>query len=172
MINFIVSNYMIILIVVMIIIFALIGRYVDSIDFFASYKDDSKSKELELQEAIEKMKQKEKEEDIENQDMVFETPETLQQPENEVQVNTTEVHDIDSALFAPIDKDSDYIKFNRELNNMLSKKELIDDDLLSDIEHLSLDKTQRYNFKDIPDLDDVDLPEIKKSEEPEDIWKF
>ena len=48
----------------------------------------------------------------------------------------------------------------------------IDDDLLSDIEHLSLDKTQKYNFKDIPDLDDVDLPEIKKSDEPEDIWKF
>ena len=170
MIDFIMSNYMIILIVVMIIIFALIGRYVDSIDFFASYKDD-KSKEKGLEEALEKIKVQEALETVDDNstELTFELPTN---EETKPEVNVQPINDIDSALFAPIEKDSDYIKFNRELNTLLSKKDIIDDDLLSDIEHLSLDKTQKYNFKDIPDLDDVDLPEIKKSDEPEDIWKF
>ena len=75
-------------------------------------------------------------------------------------------------MFAPIEGNNEYDELNKEVKSLLSKREVIDDDLLSDIDNLSLDKTQKYNFGDIPDLDDVDLPEIKKADDEEDIWKF
>lgn len=161
MINFITSNYLSILIIVMIIVFALIGRYVDKIDFFASYKDKPKKK-VDLKKA---------EENFEKQtegELSFELPEGMKD-DKETQEG---YNNLDEALFAPIEGVSEYNSLNKELSSVLSKKDLIDDDLLSDIEHLSLDKTQRYNFGDIPDLDDVELPKIKKEEEPKDIWKF
>ena len=56
---------------------------------------------------------------------------------------------------------------------ILPKKEIINDDLLEEIDSLSLDKTQKLDLYDIPDLDDVDLPKIKTFEpEEKDIWKF
>lgn len=154
MINFIMSHYAIILIVVMIIIFSIIGRYIDSIGFFASYKEepeeDKKSEPSVAEEVI-------------DDNPVVES--TIPNPDD--------YPDIDKALFAPIDGTIEYDHLDSEVDSVLSKKDVIDDDLLSDIEHLSLDKTQRYNFGDIPDLDDVELPKIKKDkEEPEDIWKF
>lgn len=160
MINFITSNYLSILIVVMIIIFALIGKYVDKMNFFASYKDKPKNK-IDLSKAEENF-----EKQLNGEDLSFETPEGFGEEEQ------TGYNNLDEALFAPIDGVNEYNSLNKEVSSVLSKKDLIDDDLLSDIEHLSLDKTQRYNFGDIPDLDDVELPKIKKEEEPEDIWKF
>lgn len=64
-------------------------------------------------------------------------------------------------------------EFDKEFNEILPKKEIIDDELLDDIENLSLDKTQKIDLIDIPDLDDVELPKIKNLEpESEDVWKF
>ena len=154
MINFITSHYAIIFIVVMIAIFAFIGRYAYKIGFFVSYKEALKNKK----ELIKKQLEEEA---------------LLEGTENEAVVEGDSGYsNLDEALFAPIDGVNEYNSLNKELGSVLSKRDLIDDDLLSDIEHLSLDKTQRYNFGDIPDLDDVELPEIKKEEEPEDIWKF
>lgn len=152
MINFITSNYTIILIIVMIIVFSIIGKYIDSIGFFASYKEEPE----------EEPKPEKAEEEIVETDDVLEP--TMPNPD--------EYPDIDKALFAPIEGTIESANLTSEVDSILSKKDVIDDDLLSDIEHLSLDKTQRYNFGDIPDLDDVELPKIKKNEEPEDIWKF
>lgn len=64
-------------------------------------------------------------------------------------------------------------KFNDEFNSILPKKELINTDLLSDIDDLELDKTQKLNLNDIPDLANIELPKIKQlASEDEDIWKF
>ena len=154
MINFITSHYAIIFIIVMFAIFAFIGRYAYKIGFFVSYKEALKNKK----ELIKKQLEEEA---------------LLEEIKNDaVDSDGSNYSDLDEALFAPIDGVNEYNSLNKELSSVLSKKDLIDDDLLSDIEHLSLDKTQRYNFGDIPDLDDVELPEIKKEEEPEDIWKF
>lgn len=66
-----------------------------------------------------------------------------------------------------------YNKLDEEFNAILPKKEVIEDDMLEDIENLSLDKTQKFNLNDIPDLDDVELPEINKLGKSEkNIWKF
>lgn len=66
-----------------------------------------------------------------------------------------------------------YSKLDEEFNAILPKKEIIEDDLLEEIDNLSLDKTQKFNLNDIPDLDDVELPEINKIKKSEqNIWKF
>lgn len=64
-------------------------------------------------------------------------------------------------------------KFDKEFEEILPQKEIIDDELLAEIESLSLDKTQKIDLSDILDLDDVELPKIKDLKpENEDIWKF
>jgi len=64
-------------------------------------------------------------------------------------------------------------KFDKEFDELLPKKEIIDDELLDEIESLSLDKTQKIDLTNIPDLDDVELPKIKSFEsDEEDIWNF
>lgn len=69
------------------------------------------------------------------------------------------------------DFESNFQSFDQEFNEILPEKDIIDDDLLNDIDDLSFDKTQKINIGDIPDLDDVELPEIKavKSDD-ENIW--
>jgi len=155
--DFIMSHYITILIVVIIIIFALIGRYVEKKGFLSPALDKNK-KELEKKEEIVEQPKEEK-------------VEIKMVPKKE-EVKDVSIEDIDSALFAPIEGSNEYDKLNKEVKELLPKKEVIDDDMLSDINNLSLDKTQKYNFGDIPDLDDVDLPKIKKPDEDEDIWKF
>ena len=63
-------------------------------------------------------------------------------------------------------------QFNLEIESLLPKKEIIDTDLLSDIDSLELDKTQKIDLSGVPDLDNIDLPKIKQMTEEEDIWKF
>lgn len=173
--DFIVSHYIVVFIIAVIIIFALIGRYVDKIGYLKQAPKKVEPikpiKELNEEPLVEiKPIETPKVEVTEES-----KPELIISPdeENVATVNTNiNIDDIDSALFAPIEGNNTYDELNKEVEELLPKKDVIDDDLLSDINNLSLDKTQKYNFGDIPDLDDVILPKIKKSDESEDIWKF
>lgn len=63
--------------------------------------------------------------------------------------------------------------FSEEFESLLPKKNIISTDLLSDIDDLELDKTQKIDLSSVPDLDDIDLPKIMElTPENEDIWKF
>lgn len=63
--------------------------------------------------------------------------------------------------------------FDEEINILLPKKQLISDDLLNEIDELSLNTSEKKNSFEIPDLDDISLPKIKNLVEKEqDIWKF
>ncbi len=63
--------------------------------------------------------------------------------------------------------------FNKEFDSLLPKKELIATDLLNDIDELSFERTQKINLAELPDLDDIELPEIKNLvNEEQDVWKF
>lgn len=63
--------------------------------------------------------------------------------------------------------------FSAEFDSLLPKKNIINTDLLSDIEDLELDKTQKIDLSGVPDLDDIELPKIVGlSSNDEDIWKF
>ncbi len=63
--------------------------------------------------------------------------------------------------------------FDREFDNIVPKKKVIEDDLLEDIEGLSFDNPEKkFSIDPIPDFDDVELPKIKEVPVKEqDIWK-
>lgn len=64
-------------------------------------------------------------------------------------------------------------KFSDEFDALLPKKEIISDDLLSEIDDLELGKTQKFNLKDFKKFDNIKLPRISDSAtEDQDIWKF
>lgn len=70
-------------------------------------------------------------------------------------------------------EEESFNKFEEEFEMVLPKKNLISEDLLSDIDELELGKTQKINLSEVPDLDDIDLPKIKNLVvEEQDVWKF
>ena len=45
--------------------------------------------------------------------------------------------------------------------------------MLEDIDELELGKTRKIDLNLVPDLDDIDLPKIKKLvDDEQDVWKF
>jgi len=63
-------------------------------------------------------------------------------------------------------------ELDKELDILLPKEKLLNEDLLSDIDFMELDKTQKLDLSGVPDLDNIDLPKIKQIEKEEDIWKI
>lgn len=63
-------------------------------------------------------------------------------------------------------------KFDKEFDAIVPKKEIIDDNLLEDINSLSLDKKQDFSFNSIPNLKEVNLPKISELKKEDNIWKF
>ena len=61
-------------------------------------------------------------------------------------------------------------QFEEEFNEIVPEREIINEELLDDIENLSVDEDKKFESPEIPDLDDVELPEIKIPKK--DIWKF
>lgn len=64
--------------------------------------------------------------------------------------------------------------FDDEFNSLVPKKDILEDDLLSDIQDIKIDKPQKKKkeIKDVPDLDNVELPKIKKMESSKkNIWE-
>lgn len=62
--------------------------------------------------------------------------------------------------------------FDDEFDMVLPKKELINDNILSDIEEMELDKTRKIDLSGYPEFNDIELPEIKQNIIDDDIWKF
>jgi len=64
-------------------------------------------------------------------------------------------------------------KFSDQFDALLPEKEIISDDLLSEIDDLELGKTQKFNLKDFKRFDNIKLPRISDTvTEDQDIWKF
>lgn len=64
-------------------------------------------------------------------------------------------------------------KFSDEFDALLPKREIISDDLLSEIDDLELGKTQKFNLKDFKRFDNIKLPRISDTAtEEQDIWKI
>lgn len=182
-----------------IILLAIIGRYADKTNFGQNKKNEELDKideiennlELEKKLEVEKVQQIEKqnlnsdeilEQELEQSNNVVSEESTLNQElssnvnnqnVSELNEKTIRVHDNIEGVENKVSFEEQYNELDKEIDSLLPKKEIIDEDLLDDIDNLSLDKTQKINITDIPDLDDVDLPEIKKlSQYDEDIWKF
>lgn len=65
------------------------------------------------------------------------------------------------------------IDVDQVFNEAIPVKSLIDDDLISDIDNLTLDNKKDEEVE-IPDLDDIELPKIQSlsDDKEEDIWRF
>lgn len=152
-----------------IILLAIIGSYADKTNFGqGKTKEDDSEKLRELE--LEKMKLQQQLEEA--QRVQEETPVVESQVEEikEEVVVTQQPKKEEPTLESYEEK---YAKFDKAFDALLPKKGFDDGDLLDEIESISLDKTQKIDITEIPDLDDVDLPKIKSLDPvDEDIWKF
>lgn len=151
-----------------IILLAIIGSYADKTNFGqGKTKEDDSEKLRELE--LEKLKLQQQLEQA--QRVQEETPVV----ENQVEDKTEEVIVQQPKKEEPTleSYEEKYAKFDKAFDVLLPKKGFDDGDLLDEIESISLDKTQKIDITEIPDLDDVDLPKIKSLDPvDEDIWKF
>lgn len=151
-----------------IILLAIIGSYADKTNFGqGKTKEDDSEKLRELE--LEKLKLQQQLEQA--QRVQEETPIV----ENQVEDKTEEVIVQQPKREEPTleSYEEKYAKFDKTFDALLPKKGFDDGDLLDEIDSISLDKTQKIDITEIPDLDDVDLPKIKSLDPvDEDIWKF
>lgn len=151
-----------------IILLAIIGSYADKTNFGqGKTKEDDSEKLRELE--LEKLKLQQQLEQA--QRVQEETPIV----ENQVEDKTEEVIVQQPKKEEPTleSYEEKYAKFDKTFDALLPKKGFDDGDLLDEIDSISLDKTQKIDITEIPDLDDVDLPKIKSLDPvDEDIWKF
>ena len=149
--EYILTNYTWILGVSIIILLAVIGNYADKTNFGQSAP-----------------KQKEEKDEVENLKVEDSTEQPVEDTKEEKNIikenlNTTKEENFDNK----------FDELDQEIEEFLPEKGIIDTDLLDEIDNLSLDKTQKISFDDIPDLDDVELPKIKNLKSTDDdIWKF
>ena len=189
-IEYIMQNYTWIIGGSIIILLAVIGYYADKTNFGQGYnkvKDEEPEEELidlshvKLSSLVEKKENNEINSNnnvpqkIEFQNQFSErnnnsgTTEINQQIPKEV-VTQQPIGNLESNT---IEEKTSLEKFNKEFEEILPEKSIIDEELLDEIENLSLDKTQKISLSEIPDVDDVELPKIKSMEKiDDDIWKF
>lgn len=177
--EYIMLNYTWFLGGLIIILLAIIGYYADETNFGqGKNKEQSKDKDelnkIENKEELESsIDELQLEETIENEIV----EDQIEPVVDESKVQTEEESKIEENLntqeVLKTNFEEEFEKFDKEFNEVLPQKEILNDGLLEEIENLSLDKTQKIDLIDIPDLDDVELPKIKSLEpEEKDIWKF
>lgn len=200
--EFIVSNYVWIMLVAIIILLAIIGSYADKTNFgqgkniknvseekFDIEKSDIKNMRLgtllepehHILEENSRSKTKNNSSSVDIQSNQGQTLDATNQDSNLDHKNIETNNTLETQNESFLDSESqteqssfeeNFEKFDKEFDAIIPKKNLIDDELLEDIDSLSLGKTQDLNIDNIPDLDDLELPKIKKIESEEDIWKF
>ena len=61
---------------------------------------------------------------------------------------------------------------DNEINGVLPKKQLIEDNVLEDIDDLSIDFNNKLNKKDNVDLTNIDLPDVRNTKvSKKNIWR-
>lgn len=180
-------NYTWFLIGAIIILLAIIGSYADKTNFGQgknnSNLDDALNKN-EVKEDNDKevlnesvgynLNKNKQNEESNNINQIDKNNNKKQKDNNKKQVDETPIS-IESEIQSEKanDFEESFNKFDQEFEALVPKKDIIDGELLDDIDNLSLDKTQKFNISDIPDLDDVELPKIKNLKTDEkNIWKF
>lgn len=152
-----------------IILLAIIGSYADKTNFGqGKTKEDESEKLRELQ--LEKLKLQQQ---LEQAQRVQEETPVVQNQVEEKKEETIVIQQPKKEEPSLESYEEKYAKFDKAFDALLPKKGFDDGDLLDEIESISLDRTQKIDITEIPDLDDVDLPKIKSLDPvDEDIWKF
>lgn len=164
LVDFIMTYYPWIIIISIIILLAVIGYYADKTNFGQQISDDEEKENLD--------------EEILKDDILVNQEVNTVKKETKINKKEKSIKKMDIKHEQNSKKNLDkkdldqYDKFDKEFDEVLPEKEIIDDDLLNDIDSLSLDKTQKISVQDIPDLDNIELPEIKLqgSSKKKDLW--
>lgn len=184
--DFFMTNYAWFLAGILIILLAIIGRYADKTNF-GQGNQDSKNGEDNLK-TEDKLLDKKPENLISSQEtntvdnvqdniepiIINNNNDNIEGNNDNALKNTSVENVVSQDLENRQEKlEESFQKLDKEFDQVIPKKELIDNSLLDDIDSLSLDKTQKIDISDIPDLDDVELPDISKMKSDDgDIWKF
>lgn len=188
-INFILSNYAWILVVVLIILLAIIGSVAEKSFFGIETKipndgDQKKEKYNELKNKkmsdLFKNNEKYSEESTSNSKILDNNVITNEAVNNAAnkdnkQVEITNFNNIEnkfeqkSMMSSLEDKLKD---LDKEINDILPKREVLDNDFIDEFEDLSMDLDAEKKTKDDFDLSDIELPQIKKSKtSKKNIWQ-
>ena len=180
--EYILTNYTLFLGAAIIILLAIIGSYADKTNFGQGKQRDEEEDNLPNDKLLEAEKIEEQNpsaiEKLDNNEELFEEKKSDDKSEilDNAPNNTSQLEDanLDTYKKEPEKEfDQKYEELNEEIDEFLPKKSIIDDELLDEIDNLSLDKTQKVDLNEIPDLDDVELPKIKNLKSiDDDIWKF
>jgi hypothetical protein len=115
---------------------------------------------------------KDNDDTVNNVDVQFNKVENIESSVQEIPI-LEESQNVISNENALQSNEEKFNMFSAEFDSLLPKKNIINTDLLSDIEDLEFDKTQKIDLSGVPDLDDIELPKIVGlSSDDEDIWKF
>lgn len=134
----------------------------------SSQKEDIIEEPIQLQNVTQEQSTK----NIEINNEVLQQQENVSNVENSSQQIVSEENEVVPKP-PKIDFEHKFDEFDKEFEELIPHKEIINGELLEDIESLSLEKTQKIDLSEIPDLDDVELPKIKSLEpQHQDIWKF
>ena len=192
--SIITDNLVWILVGIVVILLAIIGRYADSTNFGEGTKIIKVKKKKGKRDIIEQLAVEPKEEPV-KEEKKEET--TEKKPEvdiiAEMQNNTRDNFNPDAdesskddnlveQIFTPTEEQkeekkkeseemsSDEFMKSNDLDILLPKKDVVTGDFLQEVEEINLDFKKKDLFSSIPDLDDIDLPSIKKKKGKTDIW--
>ena len=172
-INYIMNNFIWVLIGVIVILLAIIGRYADKTNFGEGKKIVKvKKKEKDLVDEIEVER---KEEPVVNDLDEMLNPKEEPKEENKIDTDSITVDlgtdNKEEVKEEPKDLTTEEFLKSDDLDLLLPKKGSLNDDLLQELDDINLDFKNKKSTSIIPDLDDVDLPSIKKKKTTADIWK-
>ena len=194
-ISIITGNLVWILVGIVVILLAIIGRYADKTNFGEGKKIVKVKKKKGKRDIIEELEVQSNEEPVQEQkeknsnpteeiDIIAEmqnnTRDNFNSDANEEQKEADELKIDDNIVESEEIKEekkkeseemsSDEFMKSDDLDILLPKKDIVTGDFLQEVEDMNLDFKKKDLFSDIPDLDDVDLPTIKKKKTKTDIW--
>lgn len=191
--SIITNNLVWILVGIVVILLAIIGRYADQTNFGEGKKIIKVKKKSSKRDIIDKLAAEEKEEEPKEELKKEEKPvekaevDIIEEMQNNTRDNFNPDADNDSKT-DDIELAQDTLKTDEEkkkeseemsadefmksddLDILLPKKDVVTGDFLQEVEDINLDFKKKDILSDIPNLDDVDLPNIKKKQGKTDIW--
>ena len=177
-INYIMNNFIWVIVAVIIILLAIIGGYADRTNFGEGKKIVKVNKKDKDKDLIDELQVEKKEEPIVNDLDEMLNSEKEEEPKEE-SINTDGITiDLSSESKEPVDNVEESKELTTEeflktddLDVLLPKKEKFNDDLLQELDDISFDFKKKKTSSLVSDFYDLDLPSIKKKQTTTDIWK-
>ena len=190
--SIITDNLVWILVGIVVILLAIIGRYADQTNFGEGKKIIKVKKKSPKRDIIDKLaiEQEEPEKDSTKEMNTDNSSEKKEEVDiiEEMKKNTRDNFNPDADTTSVLDQNiqteeikeqkkkeseemsSDEFLKTDDLDILLPKKNVVTGDFLQEVEDINLDFKKKDLLSDIPDLDDVDLPNIRKKKGKTDIW--